>query len=90
MIWEQKLIPMMIGIAIFTGIVCYSIESCAINLGWWEFIGYKGEFRSKSGTIYVDSNWYYFYSRLFSIIFQAGSIAEKHHILGRIHIEIYR
>ena len=43
-IWEQKLIPMMIGVAIFTGIVCYSIESCAINLGWWEFIGYKGEF----------------------------------------------
>ncbi len=43
-IWQRKLIPLLINVAIFTGLVCYAIESCAINMGWWHFIGYSGEF----------------------------------------------
>lgn len=44
MIFIQRILPLLIGVAMFTGIVCYAIESCAINLQWWEFTGYHGEY----------------------------------------------
>ncbi|HME53438.1 MAG TPA: hypothetical protein VKM55_14535 [Candidatus Lokiarchaeia archaeon] len=40
----QRLIPMLIGIALFTGIVSFTIESTAINMGWWRFIYFHGEY----------------------------------------------
>ena len=43
-IWEYKLLPLLISVAIFTGFVSYAIESCAINVGWWEYPGYTANF----------------------------------------------
>ncbi len=43
-IWKGKILPLLISVAFFTGLVCFAIESCAINMDWWRFIGYSGEF----------------------------------------------
>lgn len=56
----QRLIPMLIGIALFTGIVSFAIESTAINMGWWQFIYFHGE--------YVPSTVQYMWTQT-SIIF---------------------
>jgi hypothetical protein len=43
MIFIQRLLPLLISVATFTGIVCYAIESCAIDMKWWEFVGFHGD-----------------------------------------------
>ena len=36
--------PFSLALPIFTGFVSYAIESCAINVGWWEYPGYTANF----------------------------------------------
>jgi len=91
MIWEKKLIPLLINVAVFTGTVCYAIESCAINMGWWRFVGYAGEYVanpiqymwSQTAIIFTTIFFLAYFKEvrlrknwLFAVVFTAKYVAE--------------